>query len=274
MCIDNSANTRTLSAHFAEKQKNKGRSYMKSKSIMQMAFFVSGALISSYSVLMLFVISFDLSTLLMLMTGALMFVPGIFYPSIVKHSHARILLSIVLILLCSAIISAAVVAFYGRRDNSSYDEDVIIVLGCGIRGDMVSDQLARRLDAAIRYHTQNPDAMILVSGGQGPQESVTEALAMETYLIAGGIPSDKIIKEESSTSTYSNLLFSKEILDRHFAGTYKSAIVTSDYHIYRATKLSEELGMNCSHIHSKTLWYEIPARYFRELLAIAKDILL
>src|SRR5699024_8835907 len=138
--------------------------------------------------------------------------PGIFYRSIVKHSHARILLSIVLILFCSAIISAAVVAFYGRRDNSSYDEDVIIVLGCGIRGDMVSDQLARRLDAAIRYHTQNPDAMILVSGGQGPQESVTEALAMETYLIAGGIPSDKIIKEESSTSTYSNLLFSKEIL--------------------------------------------------------------
>lgn len=112
--------------------------------------------------------------------------------------------------------------------------------------------------------------MIVVSGGQGPQESITEALAMERYLIGHGVPSDRIIKEEASTSTYTNLLYSKAILDEYFKGQYRSVIITSDYHIYRAADISDDLGLYSSHIHGSTVWYEAPIRYFREILAIVK----
>ncbi|NCU26351.1 YdcF family protein [Candidatus Nomurabacteria bacterium] len=65
----------------------------------------------------------------------------------------------------------------------------------------ISPKLAKRLEAAIRYHTNNPDAMIVVCGGKGDQEDITEALAMERYLLSEGIPGDIIIREEKSTST-------------------------------------------------------------------------
>ena len=81
---------------------------------------------------------------------------------------------------------------------------IIIVLGAGLKGDTPSLALERRLEKAAEYMNKNGNAIAIVSGGQGKGETISEAQAMENYLLNHGIREDRIIKEDNSTSTYEN----------------------------------------------------------------------
>lgn len=162
---------------------------------------------------------------------------------------------------------------YGVNDNVSFKEDAVIVLGAGIRGERVSLLLALRLDKAVEYYRRNP-VPVIVSGGQGIQEDITEALAMERYLVERGVPQSAIIKEDKATSTYENLLHSKKILDGMLTVPCKTAVITNDFHIFRTASLAKGLGLDVSHYHANTVWYSMPLNYTRECLAVCKMWLL
>lgn len=100
------------------------------------------------------------------------------------------------IIIAIAVCMITFIACTGHNDTVKYDEDAVIVLGASVNGDKVSRTLEYRLDKTVEYSKKNPGALIIVSGGQGPQEDVTEGFAMEQYLIKKGIPQEKIIKEE------------------------------------------------------------------------------
>jgi uncharacterized SAM-binding protein YcdF (DUF218 family) len=161
-------------------------------------------------------------------------------------------------------------AIYGNRNNAQYNEDVAIILGAGIRGERVGPTLAQRLDEAVKYYNKNPKAVLIVSGGQGRQESITEALAMERYLIAKKIPPERIIKEEKSTTTYENFRFSNELLKQEFPQGCSIVFITSDFHVYRANRIAQSAGIAVRHIGASTAWYNVPVNYMREMLAIMK----
>lgn len=160
---------------------------------------------------------------------------------------------------------------YGISDNVSGREDALIVLGSGIRGEQLTVGLKNRLDEATECYKENSNIIIVVSGGQGPQENITEALAMERYLLTQGIPQDKIIKEEKATSTYENFVYSKQILDEKLGKDYEVAFVTNDYHIYRAGSLAKIAGFEyTTHSHSSTMWYTVLPSCIRECMAVVK----
>lgn len=160
---------------------------------------------------------------------------------------------------------------YGISDNVSGREDAVIVLGSGIRGEQLTVGLKNRLDEAIECYEENNDVIIVVSGGQGAQEDITEALAMERYLLSCGIPQDKIIKEEKATSTYENFVYSKQLLDERFGSDYEVAFVTNDYHIFRAGSLAKIAGFEyTTHSHSSTMWYTVLPSCIRECMAVVK----
>ncbi|MBQ2812525.1 MAG: YdcF family protein, partial [Clostridia bacterium] len=160
---------------------------------------------------------------------------------------------------------------YGLSDNVSGREDAIIVLGSGIRGELLTQGLKNRLDAAVECYEENEDLLIVVSGGQGPQEDITEALAMERYLLARGVPQESIIKEEQATSTYENFIYSKKILDEKLGDGYTAAFVSNEYHIYRASSLARIAGFDTvTHTHSSTMWYTLVPSTLRETLAVVK----
>ncbi len=160
---------------------------------------------------------------------------------------------------------------YGLSDTVSGKEDALIVLGSGIRGELLTQGLKNRLDAAIECYEENDDLVIVVSGGQGPQEDITEALAMERYLLSKGIPQEQIIKEEQATSTYENFVYSKEILDEKFGADYNVSFVSNEYHIYRASSLARIAGLkNVTHSHSSTMWYTLFPSTLRECAAVVK----
>jgi uncharacterized SAM-binding protein YcdF (DUF218 family) len=148
--------------------------------------------------------------------------------------------------------------------------DTVIVLGCGIFPDGgLTVSLKNRLDAAYEYLTLRPSAKVIVSGGQGDNEPIAEATAMQGYLISLDIDESRIYTEDKSTSTEENLEFSLEIVNQN--GLSKNvAIVTSDYHVYRSIQNAEELGFNAIGIPSPTPWRVWLSCHVREWLAILK----
>lgn len=173
---------------------------------------------------------------------------------------------------CCAVIAvfSGFLALYGGHNTARPNEDAIIVLGAGVHGQKVTTPLARRLDAALAYFQKNPRVIIVVSGGQGPQEDIPEAQAMELYLIARGVPAAQIIKEDKSTSTYENFAFSDKLLRQKFPDGYAAAFITNKFHVYRADRIARSEGVVARHIGAPLDWYVAPSAYLREMMAVFK----
>ncbi|MDR0273074.1 MAG: YdcF family protein [Clostridiales bacterium] len=162
---------------------------------------------------------------------------------------------------------AGFLALYGNSTHVDYSEDVVIVLGAGLNGDEVGGHLRLRLDAAITYLNKNENALVTVSGGLGVGRRITEAQAMSNYLQRNGISEDRIIQEGSSTSTFENLSFSNEILTEIFPEGYRAVIATNDFHIYRATRLAQSIGIDANGLGAPTPLHSYAANYSREVFA-------
>lgn len=159
-------------------------------------------------------------------------------------------------------------AGYGLNDTAAGDEDAVIVLGAAVFGRQVSPSLAQRLDVALDHHRRHRTVLIVVTGGQGPQEDVPEAAAAREYLLAHGVPDAAIVVEDRSTSTQENFVFAKALLDERLGGGYRVAFVTNEYHVWRAARIAADAGLAATHLHSTTRWYVWPASYLRESAAM------
>lgn len=152
------------------------------------------------------------------------------------------------------------------------DFDCCIILGCGLlAGGKVSKLLAGRLDKAIELYRKDPTPPVMIpSGGQGPDEAVSEASAMRDYLIANGIPEDMIRIEDKSANTEENIRNSMKILNA-CPGDQYTAVVTSDYHVYRALRICKKEGLKCTGIGSRTASYYWPSALIREFAAVHRE---
>lgn len=146
--------------------------------------------------------------------------------------------------------------------------DALIVLGCGVRGERVSLTLARRLDAALAYMEDNPDALVIVSGGQGPGESIAEGEAMYRYLVAHGARKDRLRKETASESTYENFLFSWKIIESELDPNASVAFVTTRFHVLRAERVAAKMGLNAQGFGARGVAWIEPNNYLRESLVL------
>ena len=126
--------------------------------------------------------------------------------------------------------------------QSTDEADVFIVFGCKTFGYTPSYALKNRLDKAYDLLEKNPDAVAILSGGQGEDETVSEAESMRAYLEAKGISADRLIIEDKSTSTKENIEFSMKILKEKGLENKKISAVSNDFHIKRIMKLIKEQG--------------------------------
>ncbi len=149
------------------------------------------------------------------------------------------------------------------------DFDYVIIHGSGLLdGNRVPKLLQDRLDKAIEVYRKDPTPPTLIpSGGQGEDESIPEAEAMRQYLISKGIPERDIIPETDSRTTQENIEFSKKILDQMDDRKY-TALVTSNYHVYRALRYCKKAGLKCTGIGSHVALYFWPGALIREFIAI------
>lgn len=167
-----------------------------------------------------------------------------------KNKYTKVIYKIykaVMILFITSFIllqSAIIINMYKTQDvNSTNSMSTMIVLGAKVNKDGVSKTLKQRLDKAMEYYNQNKHINIIVSGGQGKDEVMTEASAMKNYLVENGVDEDNIILENKATTTLENIMFSKDIME-DLNLENKALIVTSDYHLFRGRFIASILGID------------------------------
>ncbi len=149
-------------------------------------------------------------------------------------------------------------------------EATVLVLGCRVYGERPSLSLQERLEAAYAYLSEHPDADCVLSGGKGNDENISEAECMYRYLVSKGIEPERLYKEEQSTTTRENLFYSKQLMEEEGLNT-SIAIVTSEYHEYRAGLLAKEFGITYGAVPGKTAIWLFPTCYVRELYGILRE---
>jgi uncharacterized SAM-binding protein YcdF (DUF218 family) len=158
----------------------------------------------------------------------------------------------------------------GQQPVANGTNEYAIVLGAKVNGEIPSLSLQYRLEAALDYAVQYPNVILILSGGQGPGEQITEAMAMSRYLVEKGISEERLLLESVSTSTYENLLFSKELM----ADSIQSVtIISSDYHIARARKIAHNLGLDTDSIAAETPTVVVFKSKSRERFALLKTFI-
>ena len=160
------------------------------------------------------------------------------------------------------------VSGYSRQPTGK--EKAVVVLGAGLRRDTPSDLLCRRLDAALAFWQQHPEVLIVVTGGQGPGETIPEGVAMSRYLAERGVPEEQILVEDKSTSTEENLLFAKALLEARGVDPGEPvAVVTNAFHCYRARCYARLVGFEqVSSIPASIGLNSVMPCYLRECFAV------
>jgi len=141
-----------------------------------------------------------------------------------------------------AILAYQIVSFgFTEKPKKS---DAIIVLGCAVYGDTPSPFFKERLEEALKLYKEGYGRYIIISGGKGPGESISEAEAGKRYFLEKGVASKNILLDNKSFSTYENLLFSKEIMEKN---SLKTAIIVSNkFHLKRASVIAKRIGIDAS----------------------------
>lgn len=219
-----------------------------------------------------------------------------FYDRIRHRIPVRLEVSVVTVVAALFVVFVFVEAamgfnFFSLKKQSA---DYVIILGAQVRGDTVSTTLEHRLDKAYEYAKVHPNTVFILSGGQGAGENISEAQAMYDYLKKRGVPDYQMIKEEQSTSTYENLVYSKNLIDEREKNrrewiknlmsrsgylvppdeetTIRVGIVTSNFHVLRAKGIAKKIGIqNVSGIAARSDPVLFIHFCVRECFAILKD---
>ena len=164
---------------------------------------------------------------------------------------------------------------HGSYDHVDGEPEVMVILGCQVKPWGPSILLQDRLDKALDYLGDHPDMIVVVSGGQGPDEHVTEAQAMADYLTEHGVLEEQILLEEQSHNTVQNFRYSRKLLEElgYDLEETEVLVVSNGFHLTRARMLAERTGFDevstlaapSSHIPSRI------KMYIREPLALVKS---
>ncbi len=207
--------------------------------------------------------------------------------------HTELRPAVSFLTLCSAgviiMLILQILIFYRIPETAEPDLEYLIVLGSRVKEDGPGRTLKRRLDKAVEYVAENPDTMLILSGGQERGEPETEAAVMKEYLLSQGVPASQMILEDQSVNTMENIMFSRELIDQArspeaveeenvregFVRPPRIGVLTSNYHLFRAMKIAQKQGIfDVSGIAASSDPVLLVHMSVRDALAILKERLL
>ena len=231
---------------------------------------VVGGFLVLDTIVVCFLSNYNLGVILPAVLGAPLLLLGLFWP----HMDAGFLLFLRRFLLVCYGLGCLFLLFLGslmlraidRGEHGDYD--ALIVLGAAVHGDRVTWVLSNRLDAAYDYAAAHLETVLVVSGGQGDGESVTEASAMARYLSQRGLDAGRILLEDRAESTAENFAFSKAIIDEAVGPDAAIGFVTTRFHVFRAGRVARKEGIAARGIGAPDVWYIALNNFLRECVGI------
>ncbi len=188
------------------------------------------------------------------------------FPKTVKALQLALTCLLCLGLLIFAVTEAVIIqASFGQPDAQvSY----LLVLGAKVNGTSPSLSLSNRIDAAQAYLEAHPDTVAVLTGGQGPDEGISEAQCMFDSLTRRGISPDRLWLEDKATSTWENLHFSLDLIEEKTGARPDSVgLLSSEYHLFRASLFADACGVEMTGIPAETTWFSIRLNYFMREVA-------
>lgn len=206
-----------------------------------------------------------------------------------------------LVTLCASglvILLVVQILIFGRIPSTAESGlDYVIVLGASVKEDGISKTLKLRLDKAAEYAGENPETVLVLSGAQGAGEPVTEAQAMQEYLLEQGVTEEQMILENRSYSTLENIVYSRLLIEQDreekkaqwqkeraelaFPAMQvadkpvRIGIITSNFHLFRARMIARKQGLtDVRGIASESDRVLFVHFCLRDSLAILKDRLM
>lgn len=184
-----------------------------------------------------------------------------------RHGKKLLIAFLSLALIGIIMFTSTLISVINHAQHTANNETTVIVLGCRIWGSTPSRALIARTNAAKNHLEENPDAVAILSGGQGSDENLSEAQAMYNHLVENGIDPERLYIEDKSTSTDENIAFSKKIIEENNLSK-NIAVATSDYHQKRAEMICKKNGLTATSLPSKSSKYTIPTFYTREVFGV------
>lgn len=168
----------------------------------------------------------------------------------------QILRRVFTVCLVIGLIAAGITEFFilkASRGDPDKHCDYMVVLGAKVRESGPSVSLWDRIYGAYDYLVEHPDVTAIVSGGQGADEPMTEAQAMYDALVDLGIDPSRIWLEDKATSTWENLNFTLDLIEEKTGNRPKTlGVVSSEYHLFRASLFAEKCGVEAVGIPAQT----------------------
>ncbi len=183
----------------------------------------------------------------------------------------RIFIEGILIIATITFISIQTCILYQGTHTDDNHGEAALILGAQLNGSSISRLLRYRLECGIEFANRYPDTYLIVSGGKGNNEHISEAKAMKQYLIDHDIEEYRILIEDRSKNTRENLLYSKKIMKQNHIASV--SIITNDFHMFRANYLAHSQGINSYRYPAKSDFDLSFNFYIREFFGFIKDFI-
>ncbi len=196
------------------------------------------------------------------------------YPKTIQWMRRVFTVCLVIGLLVVGVTEAIIIkaSFGSPQESVQY----LVVLGAKVNPTAPSVSLQDRIDAAYEYMAAHPQVIAVVSGGQGADEPMSEALCMQQELVKMGIPEERIWMEDRATSTWENMNYSLDLIENK-TGTRptKLGVISSEYHLYRASLFAKACGVEFVGVPASTSIPTVKLNYFlREIAGVWHYIIL
>jgi uncharacterized SAM-binding protein YcdF (DUF218 family) len=193
----------------------------------------------------------------------------------ITNRTIKITVIVVLALLVLSFVLVEGLIISGVRETAKRKPDYIVILGAGINGRKMLQPQMQRVQVGMKYMRKYADIKVVLSGGRGYGEDISEAEAMRIYLVQHGINHDQIIMEQKSSNTIENIKFTSELLNNiDGRKDLKIAIVTSNFHMFRAKYLAKKYGFTPEGVAAPVNILLLPVFCIREYFSILKVIML
>ena len=181
-------------------------------------------------------------------------------------SIAKILIPVSL-----GVLSFAAVEMKASKGNTTETPDVLLILGCRVRGEVPEETLQMRIDAAAEYLNKNKNVIAIACGGIVHEDQYkSEAQAISESLVAQGVEIERIILEDKSTTTQENFKNAIEIMNKMSEKNLRVAILSSEHHLLRASLLAKKCGLQVTTIPAPSPKKLLLKNYARELICFAE----
>lgn len=177
--------------------------------------------------------------------------------------HAKLGMLVLILVVVSLVLSISALSAIANTSKTPQKKGTLVVLGCKVGSTMAKE----RIDAAVAYMKEHPEAYAIVTGGTGRDEYMSEAEYMREQMVYEGIDSSHIVMEQSARNTYENLKNSAVLVDEKNLNEHV-IIVSNGFHLYRADLYASASHLTYDNLAAKTAWYLVPTYVTREMLAI------